>query len=115
MESRGRTDCDRRVLLEKMFSDFCNVGSAKDGDAIRLWGGVPAVVRQVLTRGGKSESVKRCWMDSSSKIGTCKEEASREAIAGYFCVLRGSTFCIAYILVQLILTKSPEGQSICKG
>ena len=59
MDSRGRTKGDNGVLSEKNFRDFCNAGSAKDGEVTGLWGGEPKVEGPVLKRGGKSESKNR--------------------------------------------------------
>ena len=59
MESRGRTKGESGVLSEKNFKVFCKEGSVKDGEVTRLCGGVPKVEWPKVTRGGKSESVKR--------------------------------------------------------
>ena len=56
MELRGRTEGENGDLSEKIFRDFCNEGSAKEGEVTGLRYGVSKAVWTELVRGGKSKS-----------------------------------------------------------
>ena len=66
MDSRGRTDGDKGVLRKKMLKDFCNPRSAKDGELTGLRWGESKVGGPKFTSGGKSESVKRGPVETTS-------------------------------------------------
>ena len=59
MESRGRTEGERGILSEKMSSETCKEGSAKEGDVTGLRGGEVTGGGLGPSRGGNSESVNK--------------------------------------------------------
>ena len=59
MESKGRTEGERGVLSEKISSEDCREGLAKDGVEVGLQGGDKAEEGLGLGSGGKYASVKR--------------------------------------------------------
>ena len=61
MESRGKTEGERGVLLEKICNVLWSAGSEKDGASVGLCG-VELEVGFVVTRGGKSAGVKSGWI-----------------------------------------------------
>ena len=59
IESSGRTVGERGVLSEKMFRVFCKEGSLKEGEIVRLWGGILKFDGPLFVKGGKSSLVNK--------------------------------------------------------
>ena len=56
IESSGRTEGESVFLSDKMSSETCREGSAKEGEVTGLWGGEETNCSHGPDKGGKSKS-----------------------------------------------------------
>ena len=84
MESNGRTKGKRGFFAEKISSDFCREGSAKEGDETRLCGVEVLTGGPEPTKGGKSVAEK-------IDVGSVEEEGTESRKDGEDDIWRGES------------------------